>query len=111
LMVGTDVVDIERIRRVLERAPGIEARLFTRAELDHCNRKPDPVVSLAGTLAAKEAVMKAAGLSSLPAWARRIEIKRSPEGAPEVEGFALSISHDGGIAVAIALRVSRGSSP
>ena len=111
-MLGTDVVDVERLRALLARSPEIESRLFTPGERAYCRGKPDPIVSFAGTLAAKEAVMKASGLGVLPAWARRIEIKRSPAGAPEVtvaserSNFALSISHDAGVAVAVALRVS-----
>ena len=110
-MLGNDVVDIERLRTLLKRSPEMETRLFTRGESAYCRSKPDPIVSLAGTLAAKEAVMKAAGIGSLPAWARRIEIERSPAGSPRVNSslpgkFEVSISHDGGVAVAVALRVS-----
>lgn len=63
---------------------------------------------LAGTFAAKEAVMKALGLTPAPAWARRIRIDRDAKGRPEavVENgppVTVSISHDGPVAVAIAL--------
>jgi holo-[acyl-carrier protein] synthase len=110
-MLGTDVVDVDRLRRALARDPDVEGRLFTPEESGYCRAKPDPIVSFAGTLAAKEAVMKAAGLGSLPAWARRIEIRRGSDGSPRVsfpvkesDHFEISISHDGGVAVAVALR-------
>lgn len=111
-MLGADVVDIERLRDTLERCPGLHQRLFTEGELAYCDSKADPVVSLAGTLAAKEAVIKALRLGNLPAWARRVEIVRGPGGAPAAHvagrtgGFEVSISHDGGMAFAVALDLS-----
>jgi phosphopantetheine--protein transferase-like protein len=109
-MIGADVVDIERLRRALARSPGLESRLFTASESSYCRSKPDPVRSLAGMLAAKEAVMKAAGLRSLPAWARRVQVSHRTGGAPAVtvdgrSGYVVSISHDGGVAFAVALSV------
>lgn len=106
-MLGVDVVDVERLRTTLARSPGLEARLFTKAERTYCGKHTDPTGHLAGTLAAKEAVIKALDLGSLVAWARRIEIDRRPSGRPvaTVEGrvVPVSISHDGGVAVAVAL--------
>ena len=111
-MVGIDVVDIERLRGLLARAPGLEQRLFTEEERAYCGARADPVVSLAGTLAAKEAVVKALALSSLAAWARRIEIVRAPSGAPQARVAGrevdVSISHDGPVAVAVALERGAG---
>jgi phosphopantetheine--protein transferase-like protein len=106
-LVGVDVVDIERLRAVLVRAPRIEMRLFSEAERAYCRSHVDPVVSFAGTLAAKEAVIKALELGSLAGCARRVEITRSPSGAPRasVQGHDVhvSISHDGPVAIAAAL--------
>lgn len=108
-MIGIDAVDVERLRSVLQRSRGTEQRLFTPAERTYCRGMPDPVTHLAGTLAVKEAVIKAAGLGPLSVWGRRIEVCRDPSGAPRVEiagrdegRFEVSISHDGPIAVAIA---------
>lgn len=109
-MLGIDVVDIERLRAALARCPELHERLFTSVERSYCVGWADPVMHLAGTLAAKEAVMKSLGLSSLPAWARRVEIARD-SGGPRAVVAALnldvpvSISHDGGVAVAVALRL------
>lgn len=51
--------------------------------------------------------MKALRLRSLPAWSRRIEIVRAAGGAPSARVgdtvVAVSISHDGPVAVAVAL--------
>ena len=106
-MLGIDVVDIERFRAVLTRCPRMPDRFFTAIERAHCRETSDPALHLAGTLAAKEAVMKAMGLTPAPAWARRIEVSHSPTGAPvaTVEGteISVSLSHDAGVAVAVAL--------
>lgn len=104
---GIDIVGIERFRRLIERKPNFLARFFTPAELEYGSRAPEPVTRLAGTFAAKEAVMKALGLTPAPAWSRRIEILRDASGAPHARvgsrRVAVSISHDGGLAVALAL--------
>ena len=106
-MLGVDVVDVARFRAVLRRTPAIEVRIFTEPERDHCHASADPELHLAGTLAAKEAVIKALRLGTLAAWGARVEIRRAPDGAPYalVAGreVAVSISHDGPVAVAVAL--------
>lgn len=106
--IGVDVVDVARFGAALERTPALRSRLFTDAEGEL------PLDSLAARFAAKEAVAKALGappgLAHLDA-----EIVRGPHGRPEVrlEGRAaevardlgvrrwhISLSHDGGVAVA-----------
>ncbi|MDP9223507.1 MAG: holo-ACP synthase [Actinomycetota bacterium] len=108
-MLGIDLVDVGRFRSALERSPGLESRLFTEPERSYCRSTPDPARHFAGTLAAKEAVIKAARLGPLVAWARRIEITRDATGAPtaSIEGrnvpIAVSISHEKVMAVAAAI--------
>lgn len=108
-MIGIDAVDLDRFRRTMARSPELEERLFSPSERAHCHAHPDPVRHLAGTLAAKEAVIKAGRLGSLVQWGRRIEIERDASGAPRArvsgirhEPIAVSISHDGPVAVAVA---------
>jgi holo-[acyl-carrier protein] synthase len=106
-VLGIDVVSIERLRQLLESSPGLEPRLFTPAERAHCRAQADSTQSFAGTLAAKEAVIKALRLGPLVAWARRVEITRDDSGAPRARvgdhEVQVSISHDAGVAVAAAL--------
>jgi phosphopantetheinyl transferase (holo-ACP synthase) len=64
------------------------------------------VEHLAGTLAAKEAVIKSLRLGPLVAWSRRIEIHREqgvPYAVVDGQTVPISISHDGGVAAAIAV--------
>lgn len=109
-MIGIDAVDIERLRDVMARTKGAEQRLFTPGEQSYCRSRVDPVLHFAGTLAVKEAVIKAASLGPLVAWGRRIEVRRNGSGAPRVRIAGLdhgridiSISHDGPLAVAVAV--------
>lgn len=109
-MIGIDAVDVERFRTVMARSKGTEHRLFTAAERGYCWSRADPVLHFAGTLAVKEAVIKAVRLGSLVAWSRRIEVQRDPSGAPRVQvrgmpeaQLDVSITHDGPVAVAVAV--------
>lgn len=105
-MIGIDVVDVERFRKTIARSPRLVDRFFTAAEIAYTQRYEDPVIRLAGTFAAKEAVMKAAGKVPAAAFAARIEIVRSDDGAPKAvfdeTTIPISISHDGGVAAAVA---------
>lgn len=104
MTLGVDVVEIERFRALLERSPRFAERFFTDEERAHC---AGSTPRLAGTFAAKEAVMKATGLTPAPAWARRIAVRRDADGRPAARvgdrTVAVSISHDGPVAVAVAL--------
>ncbi len=103
--VGVDVVDIERFGGNLERTPALLERLFAPAE------RQLAVQSLAARFAAKEALVKAIGDESM-SWVD-IEIPKAAAQprfvftgaiaervAREGLSFHLSLSHDGGIAMA-----------
>ena len=106
-MIGIDVVDVTRFARIIERSPHFVDRFFTAAERARSETVVDQARHLAGVFAAKEATMKALGTVPASAFARKIEISYEPAGAP-VARFGdryvpVSISHDGGVAVAVAL--------
>ncbi|MFW5973571.1 MAG: holo-ACP synthase [Bacteroidota bacterium] len=114
--IGTDVVEIARLERAVDRwGERLLTRVFTDSEIAYCRGKREPLRHFAGRLAAKEAVYKALGLRwSGPFSWRMIEIGRSESGAPEVllhngagegtegKNLAVSISHEGEVAVAVA---------
>ena len=106
--VGTDVVDIGRLQRSLERTPTLRDRLFTPAEAAL------PLESLAARFAAKEALAKALGAPGGLSW-QDAEVVSDQDGRPSftlrgtvadraaelgVARVHLSLSHDGGVAVA-----------
>lgn len=100
LGVGTDLVEVARMRDALERQPGLHDRLFTAAELTYARRHRDPVPHLAARFAAKEAVMKSlgAGMSSMAFG--EIEVVRAESGAPSValSGRAAELAATVGVA-------------
>ena len=106
--IGTDVVDIARLERSLERTPTLRQRLFTPAEGEL------PLESLAARFAAKEALAKALGAPAGLSW-QDAEVLTDVGGGPSfelrgsvaaraqqvgVERVHLSLSHDAGVAVA-----------
>jgi holo-[acyl-carrier protein] synthase len=112
--VGVDVVDVARFERSLERTPGLRERLFVAAERDL------PPASLAARFAAKEALAKALGAPGDLAW-HDAEVVREADGRPRlvvrgsvaaaadrlgVEHGHVSLSHDGGAAVAVVVAES-----
>ena len=109
--VGIDVVDVERFMATLDRVPGLRDKLFTPDE------RHLPPASLAARFAAKEAIAKALGAPAGMSW-QDATVRRTVGAQPEVEvvgtvaaradelgvaRFHLSISHDAGIASAVAI--------
>ena len=114
--VGTDVVEIARIARALSRTPGLASRLFAEGERDL------PPRSLAARFAAKEAVAKALGCPAGLRWTDA-EVVSDKGGRPRlvvrgtvaaaaaragVRRWHLSLSHDAGIATAVAVAEGEG---
>ena len=108
--VGVDVVSVERVATLVARNPRFAQRVFTDAERRECQGRPE---RWASRWAAKEAVRKLAGargITPLPAF-RDVEVRTGPGGAPAVTApavgsVALSLSHDAGLAVAVAVGVT-----
>jgi holo-[acyl-carrier protein] synthase len=61
--VGIDLLEIDRLERALDRHPRLAERVFTQAERDYAEARARPGRHLAARFAAKEAVVKALGLS------------------------------------------------
>jgi len=59
--IGIDIIEINRIRRVLEKNPAFQQKVFSEQEIQYCVSKADPSMSFAARFAAKEAFMKALG--------------------------------------------------
>jgi holo-[acyl-carrier protein] synthase len=76
--VGVDLIEIERVRRALERYPRFRDRCFTADEIAYCDRRPNPAESYAGRFAGKEAVGKALGIGVRFTW-KEIEIVGRPK--------------------------------
>ena len=87
MKVGIDLIEIERIRRALDRYPGFKERCFTEAERAYCDSRKNPAQSYAGRFAGKEAVGKALGFGVARAFAwRDVEIVGRPKPGVQLHG-------------------------
>jgi holo-[acyl-carrier protein] synthase len=111
--IGIDLLEIERLERALERHPRLAERVFTEAERDYAAARARPGRHLAARFAAKEAVVKALGLSG-GFGLREIEVvagepptvRLSGRAAEVADGEQLDVSltHSRDYAAAVAIR-------
>lgn len=115
--LGSDIVEIARIKGVLERHPdSFLNKTFTKNEQDYCLSHRDPAPRLAARFAAKEAVAKALGLGFGESLGfLDIEILNDQLGRPLVHlspqashalghpSFLLTLSHEKHYALAVAI--------
>jgi holo-[acyl-carrier protein] synthase len=88
--LGIDLIEIERIERALERRPRLAERLFTPGELAYAEARARPGRHLAARFAAKEAVIKALGTSSVAP--SQIEVEPGPPPRVRLTGRASEIA-------------------
>jgi holo-[acyl-carrier protein] synthase len=116
--LGIDIIKIERIAAAIKKfGDRFANRVLTEGEQRYVRMRPQ---NFAGRWAAKEAVSKVLGLGVRGVGWRDIEIVRLPTGAPSVRlhgrartraeqlemgRIAVSISHEGDYAVAIAFGI------
>ena len=83
--IGTDIVQLRRIEKALERSPKLLERILTPAELQQCHDNRQPARFFAKRFAAKEAVVKAlgSGIGNGVSW-QHIEISHNRLGKPQV---------------------------
>jgi len=116
--IGTDIVAIERFQRFVDNSnTALLRRIFSERERATCSARKDSASCFAARFAAKEAFLKAlgTGLRDGISW-QDMEIALNDLGKPELlltgrarEIFArqglssvfLSLSHDGGSAIAM----------
>ncbi|HEV8541606.1 MAG TPA: holo-ACP synthase [Verrucomicrobiae bacterium] len=87
LGVGTDIVEVARIRNSYEKfGERFVSRILVQSEIDYCLSHKDPAPFIAARFAAKEAVSKAfgTGIGKHLGW-RDIEVHREESGKPFVE--------------------------
>ena len=109
VLCGTDIIDVNRIKRSLESNTGFAAKIFTVGEIEYCeSRKAGRYESYAARFAAKEAFLKALGIglysgAALP----EIEIANdAATGAPTLNlygGAAELYGRTGGASLAVSL--------
>jgi holo-[acyl-carrier protein] synthase len=119
LALGIDVIQISRVRKVLEKHPQrFLQRVYTPEEVAWCRGR---VHELAARFAAKEAVMKALGTGARGLAWREIEILPNQRGKPLIylhgdakrrgetiglRGVDVSLTHEGDLAIAAVVGMS-----
>jgi phosphopantetheine--protein transferase-like protein len=109
-MVGIDIVDISRFKKICANDYRHWENVYTKAEWKYVFGSVKKAERLAGIFAAKEAVMKAVG-GDLVGRFDLIEISHDLNGMPiatilrdHEQVVFVSIGHDGGVAAAIAFK-------
>jgi holo-[acyl-carrier protein] synthase len=98
IRVGTDLIEIGRIRRSLERYAGFRDRCFTPVEQEYCESRANPAESYAGRFAGKEAVGKALGFGVARAFAwKEIEIVGRPKPSVRLSGRLAAVAERSGL--------------
>ena len=87
IRIGTDLIEIDRIRLALGR-PGFRDRCFTPDEQAYCETRRNPAESYAARFCGKEAVGKALGCGVLFTW-KDIEIVGPPKPGVTLSGRTL----------------------
>jgi len=83
LGIGVDLVDVERIRRMMSRHPTFVDRVFTSREISYCRSQASPAECFAARWAAREACRKALGGVREMRW-HDVRVERASTGAPRL---------------------------
>jgi holo-[acyl-carrier protein] synthase len=128
LAIGVDVVDVERVERMLARhGDRVLARVLTEEERLYCEKMAAPARHVAARLAAKEAAYKALAIDDEAGWIGwlEVEVRRDGQGRPQlslhgraqaaatrlgVRSALVTLTHSEASAVAVVLLVGDGPS-
>jgi holo-[acyl-carrier protein] synthase len=123
--LGTDIVEVDRIRKVVERSgEHFLKRVYTDVEIAYCSAKANPYPHYAARFSAKEAVSKAfgTGIGAELAW-KSVGVVHGMRGealvvldekgrallaAAGADAVAITLSHTATYAQAVALLLRRG---
>ena len=122
LDIGTDIIEVERLKNSLSKRGDFLKKLFTDKEIEMFQKKGNNVQTIAGNFAAKEAISKSLGLGIRGYNFKDIEVLRDDLGKPIVKTYnnlkqicieysvleiKVSISHGENYAVANAITITK----
>jgi holo-[acyl-carrier protein] synthase len=81
--IGVDLVDVDRVKRMISRRKTFVQRVFTPDEIAYCERQAAPAECYAARWAAREACRKALGGIREMRW-QDVWVERAPTGAPRL---------------------------
>ena len=117
--VGTDIIEVKRVKKQLDKISGLKEKLFSPLEITYCESKKYAEQHFTGRFAAKEAFFKALGTG----WRNgleynEIEVYNNELGKPKIKLYGkskkfankeninsihISISHIKNIATAVVI--------
>lgn len=107
MQIGVDIVEVERIKKAIETNKGFKEKIFTKLEIEYCDRRKNKFESYAGRFAAKEAFVKAMGTGFRNIYFLDIQVINDDLGKPILQykniNANLSISHEKHYAVAMVI--------
>lgn len=115
--IGTDIIEIDRVEKAINRTEGFLNRYFTLNEIEMFEQKKFNPQTIAGNFSAKESISKALGTGVRGFGLKDIEILRDELGKPIVklsedlrkklnildDKIHVSISHDKTSAISFAV--------
>lgn len=104
-MIGIDIVEVNRIKKIMTDHENFLAKVFNEDEIKRIEERKNPYERIAGMYAAKEAVAKAmtTGIGEISFHDIKIKyIENLPHAEVFGKKFYLSISHEKNYAVAVA---------
>ena len=113
--IGIDITEVARIRKIFGKHPASLKRFFTPEETRYCLKSRNKYERIAARFAAKEAVIKALDMTSLPL--KAISVTKAETGRPCVvlsgarfknTRIMLSLTHTADYACAVAIVLRKG---
>lgn len=98
--LGTDIIEVERIRKFIAKGDAFKERVFTKKEREYSDSHRDPAPFYAARFAAKEAFVKALGTGFIDGiWFDQIEVYHVELSKPEIRltGKAKEVAEEKGI--------------
>ena len=84
--IGTDIVDISRIKKLFNKNKRLKKRIFSLKEIEYCESRTNKIASYSKRFAAKEAFAKALGTGiSKGISFNEISVNNNKNGAPFIE--------------------------
>ena len=111
ISIGTDIVKIRRIKNLVKDKKFLN-KIFTDKEIKYCDSNAEPYIHYSGKYAAKESVKKALLSNKIieNISMKDIEVLNNPDKSPYIIlnnlndiKCNISISHDGGYAIAFVI--------
>ncbi len=90
LGIGIDIIEVARISKSIQRK-GFKEKIFSKLEIDYCEKKANMAERFAARFAAKEAFLKALGTGLRSGMAfNEIEVVNDEQGKPSIRTLGVT---------------------